>query len=289
MHIPDVIVSVDRSSGMQSWFGSNSRLQVIHQQVRALISKYKNVRFGYEEFPSTAAMCGNGQGCCAGEVAQPITNNLRAIDRIISICEGDGPGCDQAQRPIADALSKCYDVFKSLYSPTDTGHRYVLLLTSGDPTCGGSDAMSTACDNAVTQVTKLSRASVNTAVFGIGDGAGGSACLDQLAVYGGLDGGGASPLYHLARTPNDLSAALEAVVETIAEETCKIDVRSPPADQSNVQLLFDGMRVPMDGVDGWTFDQNTSLTLTVHGSYCRSLIQNTPQVALVAGCPFFDN
>ncbi|HEY2730126.1 MAG TPA: vWA domain-containing protein [Polyangia bacterium] len=284
LRVPDIILSVDRSASMQSWFGSGSRLDVIHQQVRALISKYKRVRFGYEEFPAAVSMCSNGQGCCAGDVAQPITDNLKAIDRIISGCDNGGPGCDQPQRPVADALAKCNSTYAALFSAGDPGHRYVLLLTSGDPTCGtGPDSTSSSCDDAQTQVTKLSRANINTGVFGIGDGAVGSACLDQLATYGGIDTG-STPLYHLARTPTELSGALEAVVETIAEEACKIDLRSAPPDPNVVELRFDGMRVPQDGVDGWTFDQDGSLTLTVHGSYCHALIQNTQQVTLVTGC-----
>jgi hypothetical protein len=149
--------------------------------------------------------------------------------------------------------------------------------------------MAMPCDGAIAAVTKLSRSNINTAIIGVGDGAVGSACLDQLALYGGLDSGGASPLYHLARTPTDLSAALDPLVETIAEEACKIDVSTPPADPSKLLLLFDGLPVPNDGLDGWTFDQNTNVTLTVHGSYCHSLIQSTTQVDLVTGCPSSHN
>jgi hypothetical protein len=286
MRSPDIILSVDRSAGMQSWFGTATRLQVIQQQVRALVSKYRVVKFGYEEFPAVSNVCLGGQGCCSGDVALPSYNNLRVIERVFNACDNGGVGCDQPQRPIADALSKIYDTFTAtVFSPTDTGHRYVLLLTSGEPTCMGSDATASPCSNAVAQVTRLSRAFINTAVFGISDTAAGSSCLDQLALYGGLDSGGASPLYHLARTPTELSAALAPVVETIAEEACKIDVRSPPMDPTKVQLLFDGVLVPSDGVDGWTFDQDTTVTLTVHGSYCDKLIQSVNKVDLIAGCP----
>jgi hypothetical protein len=289
MRTPDIIVSVDRSSSMQAWFGSGTRLQVIQQEVNALVAKYRVARFGYEEFPSTTSMCSNGQGCCAGDVALPNYNNGKAIDRVIHACDGNGPGCDQPERPIADALAKCSSTFATLFSTSDTGHRYVLLLTSGDPTCAGANAMTTACDDSVAQVTLLSRANINTAIFGVGDGATGSACLDQLALYGGLDNGGPSPLYHLAKTPDDLSSALDPVVETIAEEACKIDVRSPPADPKKVELLFDGVPVPNDAVDGWTFDPDTTVTLTVHGSYCRTLVQNANKVDLIAGCPIPHN
>jgi hypothetical protein len=283
---PYIIVSVDRSSSMQAPFGMSTRLQVVQQQVRALISKYRLVKFGYEEFPSTMGMCGNGQGCCSGDVVLPTYNNYGKIDKAISACDNGngGPACTQTPRPTADALSKCSDTYKNLFIPDDLGHRYVLLLTSSDPTCQGSDATVTPCSAAVTQVTKMSNNFINTAVFGVGDDAIGSSCLDQLAQYGGLYNA-MSPLYHLVRTPTDLSSSLESVIETIAEEACKIDVRSPPVDSSQLKLLFDGVPVPSDPVDGWTFDMDTNLTLTVHGIYCRALIQDTRQAEVVSGCP----
>jgi hypothetical protein len=281
---PFVIVSVDRSSSMQSWFGTGTRLQVVQEQVLALVAKYRKVFFGYEEFPSPTGMCSN-QGCCSGDVTLPKPNNLKTITSAIATCDSNGVGCNQTQRPVADALAKCYGTYLNLFSPDQIGHRYVLLFLSGDPTCTGTDPMFTPCDNAVARVTKLSQTNTNTAVFGVGDSAVGSMCLDKLAQYGGLDTGG-SPLYHLALSPTELSAALDPVVETIAEEACKIDLRSPPADPSKVRLLFDGVVVPNDGVDGWTFDQDTTVTwtVTVHGSYCRTLVQSTNQVELVTGC-----
>ena len=277
MRSPDVIVSVDRSSDMQSWFGTGTRLEVIQQQVQALVSKYRAVKFGYQEFPSPMGMCSNGQGCCAGEVgALPSYNNLKAIRQVMNACDNGGANCNQPQRPIADALSKCYDTFKNVVPPDDTGHRYVLLFTSGDPTCAGADPMTTPCGEAVARVTKLANTFTNTVVFGVGDAAAASACVGMLAMYGQIDG-------HNVKTPNDLSSALGNVVDTIAAEACKIDVRSQ-TDPDKVQLLFDGIPEPRDGVDGWTFDPGTNLTLTVNGSYCRTLVQSTAHVDLVMGC-----
>jgi hypothetical protein len=277
MRSPFVIVSVDRSSDMQTWFGTGTRLDVIQQQVQALVSKYRVVKFGYQEFPSSTGMCSNGQGCCAGDIALPSYNSLRAIRGIIHACDSGGAACNQAQRPIANALSKCFDAYKNLYSPGDSGHRYVILLTSGDPSCM-SDPMSTStpCDDSVAQVTKLSNTFTNTAVFGVGDGSE-SPCLDKLALYGGINS-------HIVKNPGDLSSALDNMVDTIAAEACKIDIRSAPPDPRTVQLLFDSIPVPNDPLDGWTFDQGTTVTLTVHGTYCQMLEQNVSHVELVAGC-----
>jgi hypothetical protein len=288
MRTPDVIVSVDRSASMQAFFGSGTRLEVIQQQVRALVSKYaKHVFFGYEEFPSPTGTggpmggCSNGQGCCAGYVTPPTFNNFRAIDAAISACDSNGNGCVQTQRPIADALQKCHHTFMSLNSTNDTGHRYVVLLTGGDPTCQGSDPMSTPCDDAAVEVTKLSQDSIETAVFGVGEGAANSACLEQIAAPGNFPTGGTQS-YRPTATPNELSGALATVFETIATEACTIDVRTPPADPNNVSLFLDNVMVLRDGSAGWEYDRNSNTTITVHGTSCTALLQAS-QVELISG------
>jgi hypothetical protein len=299
MRTPDVVFTVDRSSGMTSWFGTGSRLQIIQGQVDALVAKYqKVVRFGYQEFPAAtgagigAGTCSNGQGCCAGAVVAPTSNALRRIDDVLMACDGtsgmsggNGTSCaPQAARPTADALTKCDQMFATLPAFPDAGDRYDILLTGGDPSCMGSDPTSTPCGDAVAAATKLNRDSIGTAVFGVGDEAVGSMCLDQLALAGGLDSGGASPLYHLARTPTDLDTALSAVIETMAEEACQIDVRQPPADPTKVALLFDGVAVAQDGVDGWDFDMGSNVKITIHGAACDTYLQKAPHVDLVSGC-----
>jgi hypothetical protein len=114
----------------------------------------------------------------------------------------------------------------------------------------------------------------------------GSACLDKLALNGGLGSVGKSPVYRLALTPNDLSQALNTLVRTMAEEACHIDVRSPVSDPSRVQLYIGNATVPVDGVDGWSFDPGTTTKLTVHGSWCDKLIQQSRNgIELLSGCP----
>jgi hypothetical protein len=280
MRSPYIIASVDRSADMQMAFSTGAtRLEVAQQQVQVLTMKYPIVKWGYEEFPSITGTCAAGQGCCAGDVVPPGYNSGKSIRSAIHACDASGPGCKQAQRPTADALSKCYDAFKMVYNQDEPNdHRYVLLLTSGDPTCMSTPpSMSMPCPDAVAAAMKLSNTFSNTAVFAIGDTAIASACLDMVASYGGLDG-------HAAKTPNDLAVELDSFVESKAEEACTFDVHAPPADPRSVQLLFDGAPIPTDGNEGWTFDQSSNISLTVHGSFCRSLLQGNVSVHLVAGC-----
>jgi hypothetical protein len=280
MRSPFVIVSVDRSSDMQVWFGGGTtRLDFIQQEVLALVTKYRFVKWGYQEFPAPMGMCGT-QGCCAGDVTNPSYSDVsfRAIRQAIHACDGGGASCNQSQKPIADALSKIFNAYRTMFSPDIPGHRYVVLLTSGDPTCLSDPmSMSMPCADATAQVTKLHNTFTNTSVFGVGDNSS-SKCLDDLATYGGLGG------THIVKTPNDLSSALDNVVDTIAAEACTIDIRTAPPDPKTVQLLFDSIPVPNDPVNGWTFEQGTTMTLTVHGTYCHMLEQNVGRIDLVAGC-----
>ncbi|HVU49348.1 MAG TPA: hypothetical protein VHL80_01615 [Polyangia bacterium] len=282
MRSPYVIMSVDRSADMQMSFGTGTGLSVVQQQVQGLMTKYPVIKWGYQEFPSTTSMCGNGQGCCAGDVVPPSYSSGRTIRGAIHACDGGGANCKQAQRPISDALSKCYDAYKQIYNSDQMNdHRYVVLVSSGDPTCTSSPmSTTTPCMDAVAATIKLSNTFTNTAVFAVGDTAIASTCLDMVASFGGLDG-------HAAKTATDLAVELDTFVESKAEEACKIDVHSPPADPKNAQLLFDGVPIPSSDTEGWSFDpndQSTNLTLTIHGSYCRSLVQSNVPVHLVGGC-----
>jgi hypothetical protein len=285
MRSPDVIISVDRSAAMQSWFGDGTRLQVIQQQVRSLIGKYQRVvRFGYQEFPSAGGNCPGSQGCCAGSVTPPTVGSYQTVDHAIHACDGNGAGCVLAQRPVADAIAKCSKTYS--FFPNSAGSHYVILVLGGEPTCGGMDPSNSPCDNAVAEVAGLNRSSIGTAVVGVGDEAAGSACLDSLALAGGLDGGGGPPFYHLARSGNELSNALNDIVKTLAEEACHLDVQSPPLDPDRVALLFDGVGVPVDGLNGWTFDAGSSLKLTLHGPACDQLVSaQTHQIDLVVCAP----
>jgi hypothetical protein len=230
-------------------------------------------------------MCGNGQGCCAGSVIAPSRTPIQNILQVVSSCEAMGGGCVLNQRPTADALDKCEHTYAALGDPMGRG-RYVILLTGGDPTCGGAaDAGNAACDSALGEVTRLNNQDgALTAVFGVGDEAAGSSCLDQLALAGGLSSATKAPSYHLTLTPTDLSQALTSVVRTIADEACHIDVNSPPVDPDNVALLLSGVPLRYNTIDGWTFDPGSTVKITLHGSACDMLVQQMGQLELVSGC-----
>jgi hypothetical protein len=276
---PDVIISVDRSVWMQSWWGAETRLEAIQEQVRSLVQQYERaVRFGYQEFPSTSNTCGGGQGCCAGAVTPPGQRSRNAINNVLQACENGGQGCAQAQRPAADALAKVNKTFASF---STTGHnRYVVLVLGGDPTCGemSGEPGASSCEQTRTEVQRLNLAGIYTTVIGVGQEATTAACLGELALAGGLLNS-----VVLAPTPSSLTTSLADTVATMAEEACHLDVLTPPADPRNVNLIFDNEIVPNDPSNGWEFDKNTSLKITVRGTWCSTMLR-TSRVEVVSGC-----
>ena len=137
-------------------------------------------------------------------------------------------------------------------------------------------SMASPCSDAVAKAVKLSNSFTFMSTFMVGDTAAASQCLPMITSYG-IDS-------HVVKTPGDLSSTLDTVVDTIASEACKIDVHSQVADPKTVTLLFDGAEVPYDAVNGWTWDDPTSISLTVNGTFCRTLVESTPRIDLVAGC-----
>jgi hypothetical protein len=284
-HSPDVIFVVDRSSAMQAWFGEGSTLQVMQQQVEKLVTKYeRSIHFGYVEFPGPSAMCPSGPGCCGGMVIGPLSRSVSNIQSSMHACDNNGPGCALNQRPLADALARSNRAFSMTFNLATTANRYVVVLTGAEPTCGGAaagDGGSTPCESAVSEVAKLNLQSIFTAVVGVGVDATSNACLAKLAAAGTYS----NDKPYLAQTPNALSDALAPIVQGMAEESCHLDVTTPPLDPKNVSLFINNVEIDPDPVDGWEFDPGTTLKITVRGQACDMLVRDPRTVELISGCP----
>ena len=89
--------------------------------------------------------------------------------------------------------------------------------------------------------------------------------------------------------PRDVLFPSPSAVDDAVDSVCALrEAAEQQADAVGCRSAVargDTQRVPNDGVDGWTFDPDTTVTLTVHGSYCDKLILNGNRVDLVAGCP----
>jgi hypothetical protein len=286
LRAPYLVILLDRSTAMSTAFGSGTRLSAAEQQILAVVGQYPaTVRVGYGEFPAPAGACQNAMGCCAGGITSPTRFATTAIMHTMGFCDNAPGSCVSTQRPLADALAGAGQVYAT--TGTDQGeHHYVMVVTGGEPNCGQSFGGS-ACMQAETQAANLNNANSRTMVVGVGDDVATSPCLDDIALAGGT-ARGMSPFYYLARTPSELHDQMNALVQGMAEEACKIDLRGSIGDASKVTVLLNNVAVPHDGVNGWDLDSTSgfSRTITLHNGSCDMLTtsKNADPVEVFVNC-----
>jgi hypothetical protein len=295
--LPELMIVLDHSNAMNPPFGSNnlSRLSAMQTEIQRVVERYQSlVWFGYEEFPtSDPTSCSNASGCCAGQPTPP-SAGIDALERALTACSSGMSGTDGCaypfdQRPMADALAQ----ISRMFTPSNANghHRYVLLVTGGDASCGSSTG-NMACNDAMNQAsTLLINSSVRTFVLGIGNDVSSSNCLDDIAQAGGEPVGGRSPFYYQATTQTDLDRDIGNIVgQQVAEDACLIiDLSSPAGDPSKVQVQIgdnfgNWTTVPPDKFNGWDFRSGSNQQITLNGQWCTALTaMQTPQIQVLSG------
>jgi hypothetical protein len=273
----EVIVALDRSTGMNGRFYENTQLGAgTAKELDALVGRYQAaIRFGLVMFPSPSPGCFGPPECCVGPTSPPTSPGLFAFDYALNACNQPGANCPTtSQRPIAQALDTAY------VSNSDVRSRYVLLVTSGDPGCTaaiGGDF----CRDAEFEASQLTGAGIRTNVVGVGVPDGGRGCLDRLARAGGL-GSSASG----AGSPAELAKELDDFVAQIGHaDACELDVHSALAPSDQVIVFQGGMAVPYGGPSGWDFDGSNRSSIRLHGTACdRLLLEGTTSLSVKA-CP----
>ena len=160
-----------------------------------------------------------------------------------------------------------------------TRNNYVLLMTDGEPNCGGDV-------NTVKSVVAQLYAqtpSVRTFVVGIGDGTSSNpAALNGWADAGHTARPGATKYYQV-NTVNDLQQAFADIVNGVA--SCTYQLSMKPADASLIVAYIGGVAVPQDPTNGTTYDPGTN-TLEFHGTSCDQIKGGAASsLDIVYGCP----
>jgi hypothetical protein len=200
---------------------------------------------------------------------------------------------------------------------TGRGDSYVFLITDGGPNCalGGCGpeacipnierqlitqterciAPLNCCDGSLfgpdscldsagskSAVDALAEVGVRTFVIGMPGSEVYADVLDQLAESGGL-ARAESPKYYRVGDGDQLIETVSRLGRQVALG-CSIELATPPPDAGLVNVYFDGTLVPSDPVDGWIFNNETTIQLT--GEACRLLSTGEVlQADIVAGCP----
>lgn len=157
---------------------------------------------------------------------------------------------------------------------TADGRKCSPTLNCCDPkaTADGSPLNCVDADATVAAVTALASVGVKTFVFGVPGTEAYAKDLDALAVAGGTPREGApvgERYYAVKSTTQDaFVAALQAIAAKVVDD-CVVTLESAPTDPGVTNVLVDGVLVPQDPVDGWTWTSDR--TIELHGKACAQI------------------
>jgi hypothetical protein len=270
---PNIMMSIDESGSMKDPIaGSNmSKWSALDGAVNALLGKYSgSAQWGLSIFPhSPANSCSAGQVdiAVAAGTTTAILNKLNAMND--TNIGGNTPTNQSLQALLGSAAG--------LADPTKSN--YVLLMTDGEPNCGGSVK---AVETTVAQLYAQTP-SVRTFVVGIGDGTSSNpAALNSWADAGHTARTGATHYYQV-NTVNDLTTAFADIVNGVA--SCTYQLSQKPSDASLIVAYIGGVAVPQDATNGTTYDPGTN-SLVFHGTSCDQIKSGaSSSLDIVYGCP----
>jgi len=279
---PNVLILLDRSGSMDGDAGGDSRWNVAKGAIQVVTDAYDaDIRFGL----ATYSACLSG-GCSAGSIVVAIADdNAAAVNGFLAdkLDEGSSNGnnntgsgiqylCDSGDPETTTGKSLGALVGEPSLQATDRDNA-VLLITDGEESgscvVGGMDGRAGAA------ALLAQSNSVRTYVVGLGIN---SSTLNQIAVAGGT--GQLVPADNLA----DLTQALSDIATDVM--SCEIVLGSEPPNPDDIHVFFNDEipAIPLDSVDGWTYDP-ASLTITFHGASCDLLKSGTvTDIDVVYGC-----
>jgi hypothetical protein len=262
---PNVMLVLDRSGSMKDPIAAGSattKYQDLTLAITNLATSYGTLmRLGDTFFAAD-------NNCAPGVPSQILDNNGATI---IGDVNSHAPGSSTPTAATLDAVIASHEL-------TDPARgNYVVLATDGLPNCGDIDV--------TTRINTLYGATVPVKTFVIGIGADTNtnpALLNQWADAGHTARAGATH-YYQTNSPQDLKAAFDAIVGSVA--TCDFKMTQNAPDPSLINVTLGGAAVPKDPVNGYTFDP-ASDAVSLHGSACAKLQGNAATtVSVVYGCP----
>lgn len=278
---PEMTVALDRSLGMSGRFGDTTQLMAARDALDVQAARYqKAIHFGYVDFPgASGGSCPQGE-CCPGPFSQPNPNFLLFSSKLHA-CDGS-QSCQSTNnvRPTWAALTSTL----SWFMQPESNRRYVLLITNGEPDCGGGQTFGD-CQDTSSVVSQLAKAGVTTYVVVPSPGPIDNyvaTCMTTLALAGNAPT--PQPYYQLAPDPTALSGALGAIAHDVATDACQVDVlqiQTPvDPDRGSVQWMNTPIPRSRNGGDGWDI-ANNGFDVKLRGQWCDRLIQDGPDAFAV--------
>jgi hypothetical protein len=270
---PNIMMAVDESGSMTEQIsGSNqSKWTALDGAVNMLLGQFSgSAQWGLSIFPNSP-----NNACSAGQIDIAVgANTTTAILAKMNALNDNNIGGNTPTNQTLQAM------LGSAAGLTDaTRANYVLLMTDGQPNCGGN-----AKDVAATVAQLYAQTpSVRTFVVGIGDGASSDPnALNSWADAGHTARTGATHYYQV-NTVNDLQAAFADIVNGVA--SCTYQLSMKPADATLIVAYINGVAVPQDPTNGTTYDPGSN-SLEFHGTSCDQIKSGaSSSLDVIYGCP----
>jgi len=262
--LADALIVFDRSLSM-ALFG---RWEPTRSALKASVAEFQHrVSFGLEFFPATGSMmCGGTE-----KLDVPLaTGNAAAIAAALDAAQPEG------LTPTGAALRSALSILGARRPANGVTPKpgFVLLLTDGEPGCGGSlpDIMQIDAANAAS--VALREAGIATYVIGYQIDAAQKGVMDGLAMRGGTDH------YRAVNNATELSAVLRDITPGLGN-ACRYSLNAS-ASFAHLQVELDGVAVARDAENGWELvDQS----VVFRGNACSTLNDRKPHhVRVREGC-----
>ncbi len=271
---PEIVIVLDRSSSMSA---TDNRMTTRWAEATAALddtlrSTEATVHWGLKMFPSMSG-CGVTPGLDEGVRRE---SHAAITDRITTA--GHNSPFDN-ERPTPTAVKAAVDYLRAR---TTKNPKAIVLITDGEPTCNLYGLAGGDREGAVAAIEAGVAAGFTTYVIGIAtDGSVASVTLDMMAVAGAAPRTD-MPRYHPVNTHQDLITILNMIAGRAA--TCVFSLSKAPAS-SNAAVRIDGMVIPKDVANGWSYDA-AQKSLQLNGSTCERLKgSQTVNVSITFGCP----
>lgn len=293
----EVYLVIDRSGSMLEP-GSNPALtkwQELNAAVDPVLTQFEGaIDFGLTMYP-TDAEC----GVTGPQVKFGPHNRGAIMSRLTAATPAGGT-------PTAAALNNAAASLRAL--GTTGAQKLIILATDGGPNCNYFLSASPSCSCSLSNlalcctnypqqcvwgknclddahvlevIDALHTQGIDTVVIGLPGSGAYSSLLDMMAVQGGRPNTGAT-YYYAANNQAELQAALQTIAVSVI--SCEIDLQEAPEIPDGVKIYIDGHEVPRDSNNGWSYNDNTHLKITLHGTACGTL-QDGQKHELIATVP----
>jgi hypothetical protein len=284
---PDIMLVMDRSlsmtndvndkqctgaTGNNGNCGPSSKWELMVPALNQVITATDaRVNWGMFYLGDEPAQC----GVATAPVVPVATMNATAITTSLTGNQFNGQTGTPTRRAVQGAVSY-------LTGLADQNPKFLLLATDGQPNCATANSLNTDDSTGTRQaVADALAAGIPTFVVGIGN-TGAAATLDQVAIAGGRPQTGGATSYYQVNDAAALGSALGTIVGQAASCTFNIGVAPDGTTTTGLGVFGDGVKIPMDPANGWSFKDAAMTTIVLNGSICDQVMAGTVHDVSVA-------